>query len=104
LKKGKARRIIDDLLDNARSDYQIRHEAIRNLEEIDRMLDDPLLVNNKEMAADICGILIKILVGGGVVKEKSIVHRLALRLLDYILKIEEETAEKNGTKTREEES
>jgi hypothetical protein len=104
LKKGKAGRMIDTLLDNARFDYQVRYEAIRNLEEIDRMLDDPLLVNNKETAADICRILIKMLVGEGVMKEGSIMYRLALRLLDYILKTGEETAEKNGTKTREKES
>jgi hypothetical protein len=101
LKKNKTRRIIDDLLDSARSDYQIQREAIRNLEEIDRMLDDPLLVHDKKMATDICGILIKLLTGGGVVKAGSIVHRLALRLLDYILRIEEETAGKNGAETGE---
>jgi hypothetical protein len=94
LKKGKAGRILDDLLDNARFDYQIRHEALRNLEEFDRMLEDPLLVDNKEMAAGICGMLIKTLVGEGVMKEGSIAHRLGLRLLDYIGRIDDEGSKK----------
>jgi hypothetical protein len=82
--------IISDLLGNARADYQIRHEVLQNLEELNQLLNDPLLVNNKTMAADICRILIKMLVGEGVMKEGSIAHRLGLRLLDYILRTGEE--------------
>jgi hypothetical protein len=90
----KANRIINDLLDHARFDYQLRQEALQNFEEVYRLLDDPLLVNNKEMAADICRILIKMLVGEGVMKEGSIVHRLGLRLLDYIGRVHDEDAKK----------
>jgi hypothetical protein len=90
----KANRIIDELLDNAWLDYQVRQGALQNLEEINRMLDDPLLVNSKELAAGICGMLIKTLVGEGIMKEGSIAHRLGLRLLDYIGRIHDEGAEK----------
>jgi hypothetical protein len=86
--------VIDDLLDNARFDYQVRQEALQNLGELNRSLDDPLLVNNKEMAAGICGILIKMLIGEGVMKEGSIAHRLGLRLLDYIGRVHGEDAKK----------
>jgi hypothetical protein len=86
--------IIDELLDNAWLDYQVRHEALHNLEEINRMLDDPLLVDNKAMAAGICRVLIKRLVGEGVMKEGSIAHRLGLRLLDYIGRVDDEGAKK----------
>jgi hypothetical protein len=96
-----AKRMINGLLDNARIEYQIRHEALQNLEELNKLLDDPLLVNNKKMVAGICGILVKMLVSENIVKEGSIIHRLALRLLDYILRNGEETAGKNDMKTRE---
>jgi hypothetical protein len=86
--------IINDLLDHARSDYQIRQEAVQNLEEVYRLLDDPLLVNSKEMAVDICGILIKMLIHEDVMKEGSIAHRLGLRLLDYIGRVHDEGTEK----------
>jgi hypothetical protein len=82
--------IITDLLDNARIDFTIRQEALQNLEEVDRLLDDPLLVNNKEMAAVICDMLIKMLIGEGVMKDGSIAHRLGIRLLDYILRTGDE--------------
>jgi hypothetical protein len=78
----KAKDIIAGLLNNARTNY--RQEALQNLEELDRLLDDPLLVDNKETAADICGMLITMLIGVGVMKERSIMCRLGLRLLDYI--------------------
>jgi hypothetical protein len=93
LKQDKTERMINDLLNNARTDYRIRQEAIRNLEELDRLLNDPLLVNNKETAADICTMLIKMLVGEGVMKEHSIMHRLGLRLLDYIGRAHDEDPE-----------
>ncbi|MDR2631003.1 MAG: hypothetical protein LBC60_08785 [Spirochaetaceae bacterium] len=86
--------IIADLLDNARIDFTIRQEALQNLKEVDRLLDDPLLVNNKEMAADICGMLIKMLIGEEVVQEGSMMHRLGLRLLDYIGRVHDEGAKK----------
>jgi hypothetical protein len=86
--------VVDDLLDNARFDYRIRQEAIRNLEELGRLLDDPLLVDNKKTAAGICGILIKMLISEGIMKEQSIMHRLGLRLLDYIGRVHDEGAEK----------
>jgi hypothetical protein len=86
--------MINDLLDHARIDYQIRHELLQNLEELDQMLNDPLLVNNKKMAADICIILITMLIGDGVVKEDSILHRLGLRLLDYIGRVHDESPKK----------
>jgi hypothetical protein len=76
--------LIAELLDNARNDYRTRQEAIGSLEELDRLLDDPLLVNNKDSAAAVCDLLITTLIGGGVVHEQSIMHRLGLRLLDYI--------------------
>jgi hypothetical protein len=80
----KATNTIAELLDNARDDYRTRQEALSNLAELDQLLNDPLLVDNKEMAGAICDMLIKMLVGEGVVQEQSIMHRLGLRLLDYI--------------------
>jgi hypothetical protein len=85
--------IIADILDDARTDYRTRQEAIRNLEELDRLLNDPMLVNSKDAAADICGILIKMLVGEGIMKEGSIMHRMGLRLLDYIGRVHDEGPE-----------
>jgi hypothetical protein len=80
----KATSMIEELLDNARTDYRTRQEALSNLAELDQLLNDPLLVDNKEMAAAICDMLITMLVGEGIVHEQSIMHRLAMRLLDYI--------------------
>jgi hypothetical protein len=91
---GEIKNVVDDLLDNARVDYQVRQGALKDLEELNRMLDDPLLVNNKEMAAWICHILIIILIGEGVMKEDSIIHRLGLRLLDYIGRVYDEGPKK----------
>jgi hypothetical protein len=86
--------VVGDLLDYARFDYQARQEALQNFEELYRLLDDPLLVNNKETAADICGILITMLLGEGVIQEGSIIHCLGLRLLDYIGRVHDEGAKK----------
>jgi hypothetical protein len=82
--------MIKEMLDGARIHYQ----ALQDLKELDHLLNDPLLVNNKEMAAGICSILIKMLIGEGVVKEGSIAHRLGLRLLDYIRRVHDEGPEK----------
>jgi hypothetical protein len=83
--------VIDGLLANAQFDYQVRQEALQSLEEVYRLLDDPLLVNNKEMAAGICGMLIKMLIHEGVMKEGSIAHHLGLRLLDYLGRVHDES-------------
>jgi hypothetical protein len=88
--------MIKEMFDEARICYQ----ACQDIAELGRLLNDPLLVNNKEMAAGICGMLIKMLVGEGAMKEGSIMYLLGLRLLDYIMRNGEETAEKNDTKTR----
>jgi hypothetical protein len=88
--------MIKEMLDEA----SIRCQARQDIAELDRLLNDPLLVNNKKMAAVICGMLIKMLVGEGAMKEGSIMHLLGLRLLDYIMRNGEETAEKNDIKTR----
>jgi hypothetical protein len=82
--------MIKEILDEAR----IRCQALQNFEELNRLLNDPLLVNDKEMAAGICSMLIKMLIGEGVVKEGSIAHRLGLRLLDYIGRVHDEGPEK----------
>jgi hypothetical protein len=82
--------MITEIIDEAR----MRCQALQDLEELNRLLNDPLLVNNKEMAADICGILIRMLIGEGIMKEGSILHRLGLRLLDYIGRVHDEGPEK----------
>jgi succinate dehydrogenase flavin-adding protein (antitoxin of CptAB toxin-antitoxin module) len=82
--------MIKEMLDEAR----IRYQSLRDLKELDQLLNDPLLVNNKTMAADICRMLIKILVNTGIMKEGSIPHLFGLRLLDYIGRVHDESPEK----------
>jgi acid phosphatase family membrane protein YuiD len=82
--------MIKEMLDEA----GIRYQALRDLEELNQLLNDLLLVSNKTMAADICRLLIKMLVGEDIMKEGSIVHLLGLRLLDYIGRVHDEGPEK----------
>jgi hypothetical protein len=76
--------ITADILNQARTDCRIRQEALKNLEELDRLLNDPGIVQNKDMALSICNALIQRSIECKAVVEGSIMHRLGLRLLDYI--------------------
>jgi hypothetical protein len=60
MKHDKTERMISDLL---------RQEAIRDFKELGRLLNDPMLVNSKKSAQDICTMLITMLIGEGIVKE-----------------------------------
>jgi hypothetical protein len=76
----KTDKIVSELLDHARLTFQEKQDWA----ELGRLLDDPMLINNKEMALFVCTALIRGNIERGSMKEDSIMHRLGLRLMDYI--------------------
>ena len=78
--KNEAKHIIDNLLDYAKANYELRQEW----NEVCQALHDPGLIMDKDMALTICRALINLNIEHGGMAEGSIMHLLALRLMDYI--------------------
>jgi len=60
-----------------------KERALRDLEEIDKLLDDPDYIKDKAMALAVCKTLIGLSFMMGMAKD-SFAHKLGLRLYDYI--------------------
>jgi hypothetical protein len=73
-------------LNKLATDTQIK-QAIKDLEEIGKLLDDPGYIKNKSMALTVCNMLIGFSLESGMAKG-SIGHKLSLRLYDYINRME----------------
>ena len=73
------KQIVKNLLDNAKADY-----LIRQLPEILKLFDDPGYIKDKDMALTVCNAMIQICIEKGGMASGSIMHRLGLRLMDYI--------------------
>ena len=80
---NEARRITKDLLDHARADYEIRQLGDL-FKEVEQALNDPGLIQDKETAVSVCHALIRNSIERGAMAKDSIMHKMGLRLLDYI--------------------
>jgi hypothetical protein len=60
-----------------------KEQALRDLKEIGKLLDDPGYIKDKPMALAVCNMLIRLSLASGMAKE-SIGHKLGMRLYDYI--------------------
>jgi len=60
-----------------------KKQALRDLKEISKLLDDPGYIKDKPMALTVCKMLISLSLESGMA-EDSIGHKLGLRLYDYI--------------------
>jgi len=60
-----------------------KKQAVRDLEKIGELLDDPEYIIGKPMALTVCKMLIGLSLEGGMARD-SIGHKLSMRLYDYI--------------------
>jgi hypothetical protein len=80
-----ARRITNDLIGNAKYDYECR-KWLKDYEEVCRKLDDPMLIQSKSAALNVCNALIELSVEKGAIPFGSVSHRLGMRLMDYLMR------------------
>jgi len=88
-KKRKGELFIKNLLANFNkpaTEAQIK-QALKDLKEIEKILDNPEYIKNKSMALTVCKMLIGFSLESGMAKG-SIGHKLSLRLCDYIERME----------------
>ena len=64
-----------------------KEQALRDLKEIGKLLDDPGYIQDKPMALAVCKMLIGLSLASGMARE-SIGHKLSMRLYDYIERTE----------------
>jgi len=81
--------IIDELYHNTETDYALKPQAVKEIEEIDleelnRRMDDPGLIQDKKMAVVVARMLVIASLDGGVIKNGSIAHKLAIGLINYL--------------------
>jgi len=60
-----------------------KEQALRDLKEIGKLLDDPGYIKDKSMALAVCKMLISLSLERGMARD-SIGHKLSMRLYDYI--------------------
>jgi hypothetical protein len=80
-----AGRIVDDLIGNAKYNYEYG-QWLKNFQELCRKLDDPALIQNKADALNVCNVLVEWSVEKGAVPFGSVLHRLGMRLMDYLMR------------------
>jgi len=77
-------RIVDNLLGNAKFNYEYL-KCLKQYEDVCRKLDDPALIQNKAEAINAVAIILE-----GIDKKVDsfapILHRLGMRLVDYLLR------------------
>jgi len=78
-------RIVDDLIGNAKYNYEYR-QWLKSYEEICRKLDDPALIQNKSEALFACDSIMGRLISSGAIPIGSVLHRLGMRLMDYLMR------------------
>jgi len=80
---SEAGRIVDDLIGNAKYNYEYR-QWLKDYEEALRKLDNPALIQNKSEALNVCNAIIEWSVEKGAIPFGSVLHRLGMRLMDYL--------------------
>jgi len=78
-------RIVDDLIANAKHNYEYQ-QWLKNYEEACRKLDDPALIQSKSEALNVCNALLELSIEKGAIAFGSLSHRLGLRLMDYLVR------------------
>ena len=76
-------RILDDLIANAKYNYEYA-QWLKNYDEVCRKLDDPALIQNKSEALFACDSILQWGVNSGAIPIGSVLHRLGMRLMDYL--------------------
>jgi len=77
--------IYDDLLGNAKYNYEYQ-QWLKDYEELYRKLDDPALIQNKAEAINVCNVLIEWSIEKGAIPFDSFLHKLGMRLMDYLIR------------------
>jgi hypothetical protein len=77
--------MVDDLLVSAKYNYEY-NKWLKSYEEICRKLDDPALIKNKSEALNVADTIIQWSVEKGAIPFGSVLHRLGMRLMDYLMR------------------
>jgi len=78
-------RIVDDLLGHAKYNYEYQQWQ-NEYEKLCRKLDDPALIQNKAEALNICDTILQWSIDKGAIPFGSVLHRLGMRLMDYLMR------------------
>ena len=78
-------KIVDDLLGDAKLNYEYR-QWLKKYEELCRKADDPALIQNKAEAITVVSIILEQGIDKEVTPFAPILHRLGMRLVDYLLR------------------
>jgi hypothetical protein len=78
-------RIVDDLLGNAKYNYECQQWQ-NEYEKICQKLDDPALIQSKAEALNICDTILQWSIDKGAIPFGSVLHRLGMRLMDYLMR------------------
>jgi len=82
-------RIVDNLIAHAKYNYECQ-QWLKNREELYKKLDNPMLLQTKAEALNVCDMLIQQGIDNGTIPLDSVSHRLGLRLMDYLLRYKDE--------------
>ena len=78
-------RMVDDLMDHAQYNYKY-NEWLKDWEELYKKVDNPMLIQTKVGALNVCNMLIQQGIDNKAIPFGSLMHRLGLRLMDYIMR------------------
>jgi len=76
-------RMVDDLIAHAKYNYEYA-QWLKNYEEVLRKLDNPMLIQDKSEALNVCNALLELSIEKGAIPFGSVSHRLGMRLMDYL--------------------
>jgi hypothetical protein len=76
-------RMVDDMISHAKYSFEY-NKWLKSYEEICRKLDDPALIQNKYEALNAADTIIQWSVEKGAIPSGSVLHRLGMRLMDYL--------------------
>jgi len=77
--------IIDDMIGHAKYNYEYQQWQ-KEYEEAFRKLNDPALIQNKADALNTCDSILQWSIDKGAIPYGSVLHRLGLRLMDYLMR------------------
>jgi hypothetical protein len=78
-------RLVDDLIANAKYNFEYG-QWLKSYEEVCRKLDDPMLIQSKSEALNVCNALLELSIEKGGIPFGSVSHRLGMRLMDYLMR------------------
>ena len=78
-------KMVDDLVGQARHNYKY-NEWLKDWEDLYKKVDNPMLIQTKAEALNVCDMLIQQGIDNKTIPFGSLIHRLGLRLMDYLMR------------------